>query len=535
MRRRRLTIFACFLVAASLVAGANAARDSQPRFRVVVVDRLSSREFASLAARGAVGLLVPSVGPTADRGDALADLVHGTALNTRLGAVPDGPPLFGLSRVPRLRAADDVIAVSLPPRQTAANDKRYQVAVIGRGFHGLLLSKTTRIPGLVSIVDIAPSVLGHANAALSSAPAVDPLRLLAQLDHRLHANNRLKFPALFIVAGVLLLLGLLRHRAAATAIPAALLVNAVLGVAGVANEVLICAALSAGTLAVASSLARVCRNDRSLLALYLGVLLLHALLFALRPEWLAITPLGPTQNQRFWGIGNQMETLLLAPMLTAAALAYRRFGAVGFALAALLAVVLMTDNRLGADGGGAIVIGVALAVLATRLCRLGAVGFVTTLLVAATVVLGVVWEGLQRPGPNHLRSAFTHGLGGVLAVVVDRVPLAYAPAVHQWTLVAPLAAVSGVALWVAFRVSQRRPERDLVVALAAGLATSLVVNDSAAYVLAAGIAATAAVGTPGGQWLFVPRSRAVWTVLLRQRVLSPVAARERAAVVSRNE
>ena len=38
-----------------------------------------------------------------------------------------------------------------------------------------------------------------------------------------------------------------------------------------------------------------------------------------RPDWVALTPLGPTQNSRFWGIGNQLETLLLAPLLAGAA------------------------------------------------------------------------------------------------------------------------------------------------------------------------------------------------------------------------
>ena len=51
-----------------------------------------------------------------------------------------------------------------------------------------------------------------------------------------------------------------------------------------------------------------------------------------RPEWQAVNPFGPTQNSRFWGIGNQVETLLLAPLLAGAYLARRRFGILGFAL-----------------------------------------------------------------------------------------------------------------------------------------------------------------------------------------------------------
>jgi len=56
--------------------------------------------------------------------------------------------------------------------------------------------------------------------------------------------------------------------------------------------------------------------------LVVGVLALHCLLFVMRPGWVALTPLGPTQNSRFWGIGNQLETLLLVPLLAGALLAW---------------------------------------------------------------------------------------------------------------------------------------------------------------------------------------------------------------------
>src|SRR5438874_11440161 len=108
-----------------------------------------------------------------------------------------------------------------------------------------------------------------------------------------------------------------------------------------------------------------------------------------RPEWQAVNPFGPTQNSRFWGFGNQVETLLLAPLLAGAFLARRRFGLVGFVLFGFFGLFVMTDNRLGADGGGAIVLGVALAVLGARLVRLGARGVVALLGRSAGGVLGV--------------------------------------------------------------------------------------------------------------------------------------------------
>ena len=166
-------------------------------------------------------------------------------------------------------------------RQADSNDRLYRIAVIGNGFHGLLTSPTTHIPGLVSVVDIAPT---DAAGAPDDDPLLDadqepeppPSLELSKLDRAIGANNRLKFPALFILAGLLLILALLGLRAAMTAVPAALLVNLALGMTQVSNEVLLCAALSAGTALLAFALARYCRSDSALLALYGGVVALYA-------------------------------------------------------------------------------------------------------------------------------------------------------------------------------------------------------------------------------------------------------------------
>ena len=292
----------------------------------------------------------------------------------------------------------------MPPRgRPTANDRLYRIAVIGGGFHGLLTSPTTHIPGLVSVVDIAPTDLpGHPTTTLSWTPSKDALGQLSRLDRSIGSNNRLKFAALFILAGVLLALALLGLRAAITAIPAALLVNLALGMGQVSNEVLLCAALSAGTVLVAFVLSRNCRSESALLALYGGVVALYAYVMVTRPEWQAVNPFGPTQNSRFWGIGNQIETLLLAPLLAGAFLARRRFGIVGFAVFGVFGLVVMTDNRLGSDGGGAIALGIALAVLGARLFKLGVRGFVGLLASAAAAVLWIVSQRARPPGPEPL-------------------------------------------------------------------------------------------------------------------------------------
>jgi hypothetical protein len=497
------------LLAALAIAGPGAAKTvpGSPPFRVLVVDHLSPAQLRRMAAHGAVGLLVPGAGPTTNRRQALAQLVRGTQMNAHLGGVPSGPRIITASLATGTPTGMRTIVVAMPPKgPPGPNDRRYPIVVLGGGFHGLLESPTTKITGLVSIVDVAPTALGRSHTSLTSTAASDPLASLSSLDRQIHANNRLKLPALVAVACALLLLAAVRPRAATTGVLAALLTSIGLGAAQVTSEPLILAVLLAGTLGGGLWLARVCRTDGRLLGLIVAVLVVHLALFAKRPEWVAISPLGPTQNSRFWGIGNQLETLLLAPLLVGAALAGRRYGKVGFAVFAAAALVLVTDNRLGSDGGGAIVLGVAFAFLGARVLRLGARGFVSMLLLGATAVLGLVSLNLRTPGPNHLRSAFAHGASGLVAVAEHRVPLAYAPAVHNWPLVLPLALWFAVVLALAVRIARRRATRDLVLAVGLAIGTSLLVNDSATYELVGGVAALAALVrfTPSVAPLTVP-------------------------------
>jgi hypothetical protein len=520
VRPVRLTALLAVLVSVgvALAAPGPAAARVTPRgegLHVVVVDRIPDATFKLLARRGAVGLLRPGYGPTTNRRRALAELVRGTEVNARFGGVPKGKPLLNVNSVAAFNDCKTCIVLQLPPRgRPVSNDRLYRVAVIGQGFHGLLRSPTTHIPGLVSIVDIAPTDLGgHPSTALAWTPSTDAVGRLARLDHAIQSNNRLKFAVLFILAGALLALALLGLRAAVTAVPAALLVNLALGMGQVSNEVLLCAAVSAGTVLVALALARLCRSESALLALYAGVVGLYALVMVTRPEWQAVNPFGPTQNSRFWGIGNQVETLLLAPLLAGAFLARRRFGILGFVLFGVFGLFVMTDNRLGADGGGAIALGVALAVLGTRLFRLGARGFVGLLASAAFAVLWIVSRGLAQPGPNHLRSAFSNDGGGLFSSLESRVPLSYVPALHAWQLVVPLLLVLMVSFALAWRAAPQRATRDVLLAFGVAIGTSLLVNDSAAYELAAGIAVVGAFAR------FAPAPAPVRT---RARVLARV-------------
>lgn len=466
----------------------------RPHFRVFVIEDFPVSDLKLLEPYGAVGLLVPGVGALTDRHVALESLVRGADVNPYLHfkVHPKQRAMFrvvhrvGLWPLPK----GPTIVLALPPGgPLRSNETRYPIAILGGNYHGLLTSPTTRIPGLVSITDVAPTALGHVRGFLGDTRALDPVPQLRRLDGQISANNRLKLATLIILACTLVLLAFLRPAAALPAVLAALAVNLVAGATHVASEPLLVTMMFLGTVVGGLLIARVCALERGLLVAILAVLVLYAVLMALRPAWVAITPLGPTQNARFWGIGNQLETLLLAPMLTASVLAHRLLGPVGFIAVALASLAVMTDNSLGADGGGAITLGVALALVASRRMVRSLSGFVTALAAAGGAVVFFVDRGLAAGGPDHLRSAFDGGVGGLLDVLVNRIPLAYEPAVSQWQLAAPLAAIA-VAVAVAASLRARTSiQRDVVYGLVAATAVSLVVNDSAAYILAGAIAA----------------------------------------------
>ena len=520
-----LSLLAILAATAAVLAtpGTAAARPTPPGapFQLFVLDQIDHATFETLARRGAVGLMRPGYGPTTNRRRALAELVRGAEVNARLGGVPGGKRLINASKAHAFPNCRMCIVVQLPPRgRPFANHRLYRVAVIGRGFHGLLTSPTTRIAGLVSIVDVAPTALGRSRGGLSwtaSAPSASVLHL-DRLRAQIHGEERLKYAGLFIAAAIVILLALLGWSVAArTAIPAALLANLAVGVLHVTNEVAIVALFTVASAAGALLLARFCRDDLALLGLVVLVLVAYLFVFVKRPEWAAVTPLGPDQNLRYWGIGDQIGTLLFAPLLAGAVIARQRFGWLGFVAFSLLGIFVMTDNRLGANGGGAIGLGLALAVLGARFSRRGWLALAGAVAVSGAIVLGIVKHGLASPGPNHLRSAFGSGISGFVDVAAHRVPLVYAPAVHEWPLTLPLVVLLVASGFLAFRVTRARAARDLLVALTTGLVASLLINDATGFMLVGGITCACAVArfTPAGS-----------------RIRLPVPARLRAAPVA---
>ena len=107
-------------------------------------------------------------------------------------------------------------------------------------------------------------------------------------------------------------------------------------------------------------LARVAQSAEAVGFILVGVVLAYLVALGLDGASVALSPLGPTQNSRFYGVSNLLETLLLVPALAGAALLTRRFGWPAFAGVALVTLLAVAGDRFGADGGGAIVLGVGL-------------------------------------------------------------------------------------------------------------------------------------------------------------------------------
>ena len=74
-----------------------------------------------------------------------------------------------------------------PQGGTQPNDRRYPIVRRRRRLRGLLTSESTRIPGLVSIADVAPTALGE--VVLSSTPDDDPVGRAARA-RRAHPRQR---------------------------------------------------------------------------------------------------------------------------------------------------------------------------------------------------------------------------------------------------------------------------------------------------------------------------------------------------------
>ncbi len=450
---------------------------------VVVVPPFDPSAYAG---RGAVGLFVPGSGQTVSRRVALASLLHGKIEPSVLGGIPSGPPLVSLSDRPK----EITFYVALPPAGSRANTTRYPVAVVGGGYRGILTSTSTRIRGLVSIADIAPSAQALARGdrpAIRSRPESDAAGALATLDRRMTRAHDARLGATLILVGTVLGGALLAFasrstylgRAGVLAAPAVLATSLFLSAIGITDPgsvLLLLAVLTvASALAVATARAALPWALVALVATYLVVLTAW-------PEVNSFAAIGarPDGGGRFYGAGNLIETVLLTVSLEAAALLGRRAILPVFALA----VVAVGWSGAGADGGGVVVLVVAFAVLAARVyaVRPTVRRVIGAALGAALAVAAIVGLDAATGGSSHVTHAFRQGPVSLAGDLAHRVHIS-AAAVGSSSHEAAVFAVSVAALAV---LATRPPRFPAGEALLVGIAVSLLVNDSPGDIASAG-------------------------------------------------
>jgi hypothetical protein len=477
----------CALVAAALTAviatavTETAGAASTGSVAVIVVPTFDPHAYAD---RGAVGLLVPGAGSTVSRDRALASLVSGRVVSSLVDL--DGKPSLRLATTP----AETTIYVALPPPGSSHNVVRYPVAIVGPGYDGLLTSDSTRIDGLVSLADIAPTA---AALAAGTSPRIrsraDPqaAATLARLDldlsraHDARTGATIVLVAWLVVFSSLGILGgsALAGRAAVLVAPAALATAIVLRAIGIDDPTVVIIALAVCVGVVACLLGL---RPEVLVPAVVGLLSLFLLTLVAWPDVNALAAIGPHPDGggRFFGVTNQVSTLLLAPSLAAAALA----GVAGAVAIGLLLLVTVGWSRAGADGGGVLVAAAAFAVLLAGMTRARLTPARVALGVLGIMTLGLAIVGLDAllGGSSHVTDAVGGGPGTLFDDVDRRLRISWAGAtsgIH--TAFFCLLSLAGLA-WLGWR-GRRSP---VIVAMLVGLAVSLVVNDTPVDVLGYG-------------------------------------------------
>ena len=206
------------------------------------------------------------------------------------------------------------------------------------------------------------------------------------------------------------------------------------------------------------------------------------IVLAVDPELNSLGVLGarPDGGGRFYGVGNQLETLLLPPVLVAAAIGGLR----RLLPMAALALVTIGWSKAGADGGGVVVFAAALGVLGIRLRGLSLTPRRLALLALAVLVVALAFVGLDAllGGSSHVTRAVGTGPGSLLGDIGHRLHLSWASATDHWYRVLIfLGCLAAIVL-----MGTMRPRRATVDALLAGLAVSLLVNDTPVDVIGLG-------------------------------------------------
>ena len=470
------------IVAAGIVAAGLHASPTADAARPRVYVQAPGTIATVLREQAAIGLFVPGAGGTISRTGAIASLRRGKVENDVLGGLPSGPILVDVvSGIPH-GGRGPFVLVELPPPGEHPNTKRYPIAIVGGGYHGILTSNSTRIRGLVSIADIAPTLVALQDGRrppIRSEPDRDPASDLRKLDQRLTRVHHVRGWTLVVVVLTVLALALIAPRAAVLGGAGAITASLLLASIGVTRFWLVLVAM--GTLTAGVALAASWRRQLVPLAVA-SFLAVFTVVLAVDPELNSLGVLGarPDGGGRFYGIGNQVETLLLPPVIAAAAIAGVRW----IIPLGALAFLTIGWSEAGADGGGLLVYGTALAVLILRLQQAQVTA--KRLAIAAVIVVACAgaFVGLDVAlgGSSHVTDAFGTGPGSLLGDLAHRLHLSWASATSTWYRVLIfLACLAALVLMATIR-----PRRATVDAMLAALALSLLVNDTPVDVIGLG-------------------------------------------------
>jgi hypothetical protein len=398
-----------------------------------------------------------------------------------------------LAKVPRGSCPCPITIYLTLPGERVHNVHRYRIAIVGDGYHGLLVSDRTRIPGLVSIYDLAPTVRAldrGEKPPLTSRAASDPQNTLTELDRRLAQVHDSRGAASYVVFGLGALFALLAlalrsplwGRAALLVGPVALASALALSALEIARPLTVGFALLGAVGLGAPPLAALTRSRLALAGALLAVFAIYAGVLAFSTETSSLAALGPHPDGgvRFYGISNQVETLLLVPGMLGAAL----LGPALLPLVAALVLVVIGASGLGADGGGVLVFAGGYLFLWLRMRRVPLTGRNLALAGAAVVVAGLLLVGLDAAfgGSSHVTRTIGDGPGALAGDLAHR----WRVSLDGFVSSGQATVIISVSLLVLIWLALRRPRFATVDAVLVALAVSLLVNDSPRDVAAYG-------------------------------------------------
>jgi hypothetical protein len=394
---------------------------------------------------------------------------------------PDATGLDAVDALLRARKPGDVVYVVQSPRGSKL--RLLPSGLAGPAGSGELRSATTRVTGLVAAIDVAPTVLDalglHVPGKMEGEPIVprgraDPSGLV-DLDDRLAVvAPRRGYTLAWLAGAMLAAVALLGALAGRRGVRAGVRIAA-LAALWAPGWMLVTAALAPGRLVEAlviagGSLAVAVATELTLRWPYAPALPAAVVFLAYAVDLVRGSPLierslagpNPFGGARFYGIGNELETILSVSVLVGAGAAAAWLARARpslpaswlFAVAALVAAAIMGAGRLGADVGAVITlaVGAAAAVLASLGGRPSRRGVLLAVAAPVTAVGALILVDVVTHGGSHLTRSVLHanGSGDLADIVKRRVRAAFSPLRHANKAIVfalALAILAALAAW----------------------------------------------------------------------------------------